>query len=183
MRLYIAVIGLLVLVVAALYMFFWSGDSDNSRVTVVPPASQGYQKLSEHLFSRSLNPPESKGDNGERSTRFHQLVDCGADFDNYMDRSITNMLLETGSGLALGDYDGDGLVDIYFTGSSIDNRLFRNLGNLKFEDVTESANVNGRMMGTGLWASGASFADIDNCLLYTSPSPRDATLSRMPSSA
>ena len=162
MRLYIAVIGLLVLVVAALYMFFWSGDSDNSRVTVVPPASQGYQKLSEHLFSRSLNPPESKGDNGERSTRFHQLVDCGVDFDNYMDRSITNMLLETGSGLALGDYDGDGLVDIYFTGSSIDNRLFRNLGNLKFEDVTESANVNGRMMGTGLWASGASFADIDN---------------------
>ena len=53
----------------------------------------------------------------------------------------------------------------------------------RFEAVeTEAADA-----GRGLWAPDAcgvaSSAVIEICLLYTSPSPRDATLSRMPSSA
>ena len=36
---------------------------------------------------------------------------------------------------------------------------------------------------TGAWASGGNLNTGRSCLLYTSPSPRDATLSRMPSSA
>ncbi len=140
------------------------GCQDQTKVSrpksdVSPKSDSGYRKVSEGLFARALNSLDASDDEAQR---FVQLDDCGVDFKNYMDRNITNMLLETGSGLALGDYDGDGLIDIYFTGSDVDNKLFRNLGQLKFEDVTLPAKVDGRMKGKGLWAAGASFADIDN---------------------
>ena len=43
--------------------------------------------------------------------------------------------------------------------------------------------VNDRVKKQGEWVDETTFVDITICLLYTSPSPRDATLSRMPSSA
>jgi hypothetical protein len=64
-------------------------------------------------------------------------------------------LIETmPGGIAAFDYDGDGLTDIYFTnGASVPsfekdsskywNRLYRNLGGMKFKDVTEAAGVAG----------------------------------------
>src|SRR5262245_14947913 len=45
-----------------------------------------------------------------------------------------NRILENGSGVALGDVDGDGLCDIYFCSLEGDNVLYRNLGNWKFEN-------------------------------------------------
>src|SRR5512133_675280 len=47
-----------------------------------------------------------------------------------------NRILENGSGLALGDVDGDGWCDIYLCGIEGPNVLYRNLGNWKFQDVT-----------------------------------------------
>jgi enediyne biosynthesis protein E4 len=63
-----------------------------------------------------------------------------------------------GTGLAVADVDGDGLYDIYFVNQVGGNELWKNLGNGKFENITESA-------GVGLKdrvSVGASFADIDN---------------------
>ena len=63
-----------------------------------------------------------------------------------------------GTGLAVADVDGDGLLDIYFVNQLGSNQLWRNLGNGKFEDITARA-------GVGLEGSihvSASFADIDN---------------------
>ena len=61
-------------------------------------------------------------------------------------------------GVCIGDYDADGRPDLYFTSFQHRNRLYRNLGNMRFEDVTDHAG-----MGTDRSASGgASFADIDN---------------------
>jgi len=62
-----------------------------------------------------------------------------------------------GGGVAIGDYDNDGYPDVYLTRPSGGNRLFRNLGNFKFEDATESAGLAKRF-----WGQGASFVDIDN---------------------
>lgn len=138
-------------------------------VGTFPRDDRGYQRVSDHLFSLPLSSSGSvAADDGDKTVgktvdkRFLKLDNCGVDFENYMDRKITNMLLETGSGLALGDYDDDGLIDIYLTGSDVDNKLFRNLGQMKFEDVTDVAQVEGRIGGRKLWASGASFADVDN---------------------
>ena len=48
---------------------------------------------------------------------------------------------EIGTGVAIGDYDGDGRPDIFVVNKTGDSRLFRNLGNWKFEDVTERAGL------------------------------------------
>ena len=127
------------------------------RSSGIPDEAMGYKKVSENLYIYTLQKPKSSD-----GPRFESRENCGVAFKNYMSRDRTNMLLETGSGIALGDYDGDGLIDIYMTGSDVSNKLYRNLGDLKFEDVTDSAGVSGTIRDTTTWASGASFADIDN---------------------
>ncbi len=57
------------------------------------------------------------------------------------DRALASLILPSGSGVAAGDVDGDGLCDLYFCGLRTGNRLYRNLGNWKFEDITERAGV------------------------------------------
>jgi hypothetical protein len=64
-----------------------------------------------------------------------------------------------GTGIAIGDYDGDGLPDIFVVSKTGGCRLFRNLGGYKFEDVTEKAGVGGT---PGIWTQGATFVDINN---------------------
>lgn len=68
-----------------------------------------------------------------------------------------NRLTESGSGVALGDIDGDGRVDIYFCRMDGDNALYRNLGDWKFKEVAEDS-------GTACpnqFSTGCVLADID----------------------
>ncbi len=60
-----------------------------------------------------------------------------------------------GMGVAVADYDNDGLPDIYVTGYG-GNALYRNLGNCKFQDVTDKAGV-----AAGGFSTGAAWADYD----------------------
>ncbi|HEU5079829.1 MAG TPA: FG-GAP-like repeat-containing protein [Opitutaceae bacterium] len=64
-----------------------------------------------------------------------------------------------GSGVAIGDYDNDGKPDIFVVNKTGPNALFRNLGNWKFENVTDKAGVAGP---SGAWKQGVTFADINN---------------------
>ncbi|HMD60571.1 MAG TPA: VCBS repeat-containing protein, partial [Opitutaceae bacterium] len=66
---------------------------------------------------------------------------------------------EMGTGVAIGDYDGDGRPDIYVVSKTEGCRLFRNLGGYRFEDVTGKAGVGAE---PGVWNQGATFVDIDN---------------------
>ncbi|HEY5227563.1 MAG TPA: CRTAC1 family protein, partial [Opitutaceae bacterium] len=67
-----------------------------------------------------------------------------------------------GTGVAVGDYDGDGRPDIFVVSKTEGCRLFRNLGDWKFEDVTERAGVGDKGSAAGIWKQGATFVDINN---------------------
>lgn len=69
----------------------------------------------------------------------------------------TNQNLLNGSGVALGDYDGDGWCDIFLCSLNGSSRLYRNLGGWKFQDVTESAGL----ANSNMLARGAVFADVN----------------------
>src|SRR5438876_9938354 len=72
--------------------------------------------------------------------------------------NIVNYLYHyNGGGVAAGDIDGDGLVDLYFTSNLGSNRLYRNLGNFRFEDITDRAGV-ADSVG---WKSGVTMADVN----------------------
>ena len=66
--------------------------------------------------------------------------------------------LYNGGGIAVGDFDNNGLADLYFTASTTSNKLYLNRDNLSFEDVTATAQVEGE----GRWANAASVVDINN---------------------
>jgi hypothetical protein len=69
---------------------------------------------------------------------------------------ITNIY--NGGGIGVGDFNNDGLQDLYFSGSTVANKLYINKGDFKFDDVTEKANV----AGNGKWCRGVSVVDINN---------------------
>jgi hypothetical protein len=62
-----------------------------------------------------------------------------------------------GGGVAIGDFNNDGLQDLYFTGNQVPNRLYLNRGKMRFEDITERAGAT----GTGRWCSGVALVDIN----------------------
>ncbi len=68
-----------------------------------------------------------------------------------------NRVLWNGSGLAVGDYDRDGLPDVFFCGLGAPNVLYRNLGGWRFQDVTAESGL----AFSGKHYRGAVFADID----------------------
>lgn len=83
----------------------------------------------------------------------------GITFTNSLsiERYTTNQIYLNGSGVACGDVDNDGWCDIYFCGLDSPNRLYRNSGNWRFEDVTADSGT----ACPNLDATGAAFADLD----------------------
>ena len=70
---------------------------------------------------------------------------------------LTYEYIYNGSGVAVGDIDNDGFQDLFFTSNQGTSKLYRNLGHMKFEDITEKAGVS-----TTHWCSGVSMADVNN---------------------
>ncbi|GGM80221.1 hypothetical protein GCM10010967_09990 [Dyadobacter beijingensis] len=87
----------------------------------------------------------------------------GIDFNNYIDEDEENNVLRygyfyNGGGVAAADFNNDGLIDLYFTGNMVANKLYLNRGEMAFEDVSEKS-------GTGLnegWKTGVSLVDIND---------------------
>jgi len=60
-------------------------------------------------------------------------------------------------GISAGDINNDGLIDLYFTGNMVPNKLYLNKGNLQFEDISEAAGVS----GDNRWYTGVTMADVN----------------------
>jgi len=100
-----------------------------------------------------------------RETLFKKISSShsGIHFNNAISEndSINPIDLEfmyNGGGVAVGDFNNDGLPDLYFTGSLVSNKLYLNKGHFEFTDITEEAKVSGE----GRWSNGASVVDINN---------------------
>jgi hypothetical protein len=63
-----------------------------------------------------------------------------------------------GGGVGIGDFNNDGLQDIYFIGNAVPNRMYINKGDMQFDDVTTQAGVGGK----GGWGRGVAVVDINN---------------------
>ena len=98
----------------------------------------------------------------EKDYLFLVVNDSGIDFSNDLNYTqelnpYTYRNYYNGAGIGVADFDNDGLEDIYFSGNQVDNALYRNLGNLKFEKVESSPILN----CTGSWSTGVSIVDIN----------------------
>src|SRR5258708_9083295 len=79
-----------------------------------------------------------------------------AENDTLNPLDVVNMY--NGGGVGIGDFNNDGLPDIFFGGNRVPSRLYLNRGNFRFEDVTDKAGA----AGLGRWARGVSVVDINN---------------------
>jgi len=96
---------------------------------------------------------------------FHLIpsAQSGIHFNNIIKESDSINVLDianvyNGGGVGIGDFNRDGLQDIYFTGNTVSNKLYLNKGHFKFEDITEAADVKGE----GRWCRGVAVIDINN---------------------
>ena len=71
---------------------------------------------------------------------------------------FTNPYMYLGAGVASGDFNNDGLEDLFFLGNMVPNKLYLNKGDLKFNDISDSAGIE----GDNRWYSGVTLIDINN---------------------
>lgn len=62
-----------------------------------------------------------------------------------------------GGGVGIGDFDGDGLEDVFLTGNQVQDRLYKNIGQLQFEDVTFQSGIE----ANEVWSTGVNVEDIN----------------------
>ncbi len=100
-----------------------------------------------------------------KDTLFKQLSkdETGVDFANTLTENdslnyFSYSYLYMGGGVSAGDINNDGLIDLFFTGNMVANKLFLNKGGLKFEDISEKAGL----LGDDRWYTGVTMADVNN---------------------
>ena len=63
-----------------------------------------------------------------------------------------------GAGVGVGDFDNDGLDDLFFAGNLVDDKIYKNLGNFKFQDKTPNSGI----INDSSWSTGVTVADVNN---------------------
>lgn len=88
----------------------------------------------------------------ETGITFVNQLDYTEEFNVYTFRNFYN-----GAGIGVGDFNRDGLEDLFFAGNQVDNALYLNKGNFEFEEVTDTAGV----ASSNVWTTGVSVVDVN----------------------
>lgn len=123
-------------IIAIAFLLIACGPSADQKTSESSPAERIFKRLTAK----------------ETGLNFINELEESEDFDVFRYRNYYN-----GAGVSIGDINNDGLADVYITSNSKVNKLFLNLGNFKFKDITESAGVG----GTKAWSTGVSMADVN----------------------
>lgn len=123
---------------------YWSGVAILLISVLISSCKSGRSDLSKPLFTLL--------DSKQTNIDFINQVEYTEEFNTYTYRNFYN-----GAGVGLGDFNNDGLQDIYFCGNQTGNKLYINKGNFVFEDVTEKAGVS----CPGSWSTGVAIADVN----------------------
>lgn len=118
------------------------------------------------FFLDSCSSEEKSTENLDGFPLFEQkdALYSGINFNNKLDETedfnyFNFQYIYMGGGVSVGDFNKDGLDDIYFTGNMVANKLYLNKGDLKFNDVSKVSNVE---LSTDLWSTGSTTVDINN---------------------
>jgi len=118
------------------FIFLIACNSDNSTV------------------ASATDPVFKKISSAQSGITFNNVVE-----ENYQKNFFDKFAyVYNGGGVGIGDFNNDGLQDVYFTGNDVLNKLYINQGGFKFKDVTATAGVDG---GKG-WDNGVTIVDINN---------------------
>lgn len=105
------------------------------------------------------------GSCSERNTLLQSVSSAktGIHFNNQINESDSLNVLDVsniynGGGVGIGDFNRDGLPDIYFSGNMVPNKLYLNKGDFRFEDISGESGTE----GNGEWSRGVSVVDINN---------------------
>src|SRR5688500_10745061 len=117
----------------------------------------------------------------EKLFKIRRGSELGIDFENTIVtndtfNAVSYEYIYNGSGVGVGDFNNDGLSDLFFGGNQVSSKLYLNEGNLKFKDVTLQAGVT-----TSRWVTGVSVVDINGDGLddvYLSVAGKDSGESR-----
>jgi hypothetical protein len=117
--------------------------------------------------SSNSEPKELNHELNPISSSFKKIQSSvsGIDFNNTITHDLNTKFnlfdydyFYSGAGVGIEDINNDGLKDVFFTGNQVPNKLYLNKGGLKFEDITETANINTNKN----WSNGITFADVNN---------------------
>lgn len=114
------------------------------------------------LFFFSCQKTTKQEQTGTPVFKLLEAEQTGIDFSNdltvNLDFNIFKyMYYYNGAGLGVGDFNNDGLLDVFFTGNRVPNKLYLNKGGLKFQDVTEGAGFE----KNNDWSNGVAVVDIN----------------------
>jgi hypothetical protein len=110
----------------------------------------------------SSAPVKTEAVTGNELFRLLSPAESGVNFQNNITEDgtynyFTFQYAYNGGGVAAGDINNDGLVDLYFTGNQVQDRLYLNKGDLKFEDITSGAGI----ANQGAFNFGVTMADVN----------------------